>query len=95
MNQTLPNLYGLIKLHKDGQPMRPITTFLNTPTNRLCKIMSSVLTGEDFPLTHTIKNSQELTDKLGSINTQGIKLLSFEVENLYRKYANTIYSGRP
>ena len=82
----LPSLYGMIKLHKNEKPMRPIATFYNTPTNRLSKIMATILTSDLFPLKHTIKNTKELIDGLQHVTSDGTRLVSFDIVNLY---ANT------
>ena len=34
-NPILPRLYGLIKVHKAGQPIRPVVSFLSIPTYKL------------------------------------------------------------
>ena len=42
-----PLLYGLPKVHKTGVPLRPIVSFVNSPTYHLSKYLS---TGLSFPV---------------------------------------------
>ena len=79
----LPNMYGLVKLHKVDKPMRPIVTFFNTPTNRISKIMANFLSMHAPTPQYTIKNSTDLTERLRIVSTEGIRLVSFDVSSLY------------
>lgn len=36
--------YGLIKIHKPNNPIRPIVSFIGTPTYQLAKHLSKILT---------------------------------------------------
>ncbi|KAG8236898.1 hypothetical protein J437_LFUL018742 [Ladona fulva] len=38
-----PRLYGLLKIHKDGVPLRPIVSTTNSPTYNLAKYLASLL----------------------------------------------------
>ena len=44
-----PRIYGLIKLHKDNHPIRPIISFCNSPTYNLSKFLCKIRN----PLTDT------------------------------------------
>lgn len=37
MNSIVPRRYGLVKLHKDGFPVRPVVSFVNSTTYNLAK----------------------------------------------------------
>jgi hypothetical protein len=39
-----PIFYGLIKIHKEGAPIRPIVSFVGSPTYELAKFLSRILT---------------------------------------------------
>ena len=63
--QTLGNVlnalfYATIKIHKPENPIRPIVSFIDTPTYQLAKILSKLLT----PLTNfapqKLKNTNDL-----------------------------------
>ena len=40
---TLPQLYGLPKVHKDGIPLRPIVSAIGSPTYSLSKELARIL----------------------------------------------------
>ena len=42
-NPRRPQLYGLPKIHKPGNPIRPIVSFYNTPLSSLHKQLSIIL----------------------------------------------------
>ena len=54
--------YGLPKIHKPGIPLRPIVSFVNSPTyaisGYLARILSPVIGHTDY----TVKNSCEFAD---------------------------------
>ena len=37
-----PKIYDLLKLHKNGIPLRPIVSFIGAPTNQLSKFLVNV-----------------------------------------------------
>ena len=57
-----PRFYGLHKIHKPGIPLRPIVSFVNSPTyaisGYLARILSPVVGNTDY----TVKNSCEFAD---------------------------------
>ena len=57
-----PRFYGLPKIHKPGIPLRPIVSFVNSPTYAisgfLARILSPVVGNTDY----TVKNSCEFGD---------------------------------
>ena len=62
-NPRRPQLYGLPKIHKPGNPVRPIVTFYCTPLSSLHKQLSIILK----PLTTSplrLKDSQEFVNHL-------------------------------
>jgi len=38
-----PKFYATIKTHKDGNPIRPIVSFVDSPTYKLSKFLSKLL----------------------------------------------------
>lgn len=42
-NSTSPRMYGLVKNHKDGNPLRPVVSFINSPTYESAKFLSNIL----------------------------------------------------
>lgn len=84
MNNKLPTLYAMPKLHKENIPIRPIVTSINTPTYNLSKIILKIFNKMKYKTKHTIKNSTELVDTLKTQNQlDKCKLISFDIVNLY------------
>ena len=57
-----PQIYGLPKIHKPGNPLRPIVSFYGTPLSALHKQLSNILK----PLTQSslrLKNTEDFLDK--------------------------------
>ena len=38
-----PRFYGLIKTHKENYPIRPITSFIGSPTYQIANFLSNIL----------------------------------------------------
>ena len=79
-----PSFYGLPKIHETGIPLRPIVSFINSPTYNLSKYLITVLApmvGKSFSF---VKNSKEFA---GFISSQTIEtgwvLVSFDVTSLF------------
>jgi hypothetical protein len=83
-NPQMPKMYGIPKVHKSGNKMRPIVSKINSPTylisKWLLKEFGKLKTLEDF----SIKNTPELIEKLKDKNLRRTdKLVSFDVTSLY------------
>ena len=53
-----PRFYGLPKIHKPGIPLRPIASFVNSPTYAISGYLARIL----WPVVGTVKNSCEFAD---------------------------------
>ena len=77
--------YGLPKIHKTGNPLRPIVSFINSLTyvsSYLAKILSPVVGNP----VNTVKNSLEFADFLrGKTLDAEDELVSFDVVSLFTK----------
>ena len=74
-------LYGLPKTHKDGIPIRPIVSCLDTYTYKLAKYLVKILQ----PLTineHIVKDSFHFAEEMKNI-TNAPFLVSFDVSSLF------------
>ena len=62
---VMPRFYGLAKIHKANLPLRPIVSFVNSPTYNLskflCKIVSPLLKN-----LYSVKNSNEFANLIRS-----------------------------
>ena len=75
-------IYGNVKTHKDGCPLRPIISQCPTPTFELAKFLVGTLSAY-CPSTHTVKSSFEFVNLIkGHRDVQGI-MASLDVSNLF------------
>lgn len=80
----LAKFYGLYKIHKEGIPLRPITSTVESPGFLLAKIFTKML-DVIFPRTkHHIKDSYEFVDFVNGVSIKkSDKLVSFDVVSMY------------
>ena len=83
LHPRAPQLYGLPKIHKPGNPLRPIVSFYDTPLSALHKQLSEVLK----PLTVSdirIKNSEDFLAKFKfHVDLNYPHYSSLDVKSLY------------
>ena len=83
LHPRTPQLYGLPKIHKPGNPLRPIVSFYDTPLSALHNQLSEVLK----PLTLSnirLKNSEDFVTKFRShIDHNHSYYCSLDVKSLY------------
>lgn len=79
-----PRIYGLPKIHKDGYPLRPICSSINSPSTRLCKYMTGILRTITDDSKYNVKDSMQFKEKLINVNLgEDEKLVSFDVVSLF------------
>ena len=81
---VLPKFYGLLKTHKFNNPLRPIVSLIGSPSYRIAKILSNVLT-KGLPLPKSnVKNSFEMKSCLKNIKIpSGHSLISIDALSLF------------
>ena len=75
-------LYGLPKIHKIGNPIRPVLSTLHTFNYNLAKFFVPILE----PLTtneYTLKNSLEFIKEINQINLKNKIMASFDIQSLF------------
>ncbi|KAG8237323.1 hypothetical protein J437_LFUL014488, partial [Ladona fulva] len=81
-----PRLYGLPKIHKDGVPLRPIVSAINSPTYNLAKYLASLLSPLVGHCEHHITNSTEFVKILPKIHLDPEDIMvSFDVVSLFTR----------
>ena len=81
-----PRLYGLPKIHKNGTPLRPIVSFINSPTYNLSKHLASLLSPLVGHSSSAVKNSCDLASFVSSVVLSDDEVLvSFDVVSLFTK----------
>ena len=85
LNPTAPTMRGLIKVHKEGTPIRPIVNWKNSPGYKLAQLLTKLITSHTpLPYTYNVKNTTQLMKDLTEI-PQGhcMKFASFDINNMY------------
>ena len=81
---TAPRMRGLPKVHKQGMPMRPITSGIGSAPHNLAKILAKPLTKALGALSPAhIRNTSDMMLRLREIDVANKKLASFDVVALF------------
>ena len=95
----IPKLYGLPKTHKEGVPLRPILSMVNTPTHRLAQWLAQLLQPvRDAVSVFNVQDSFDFVNCVRSIDISNSFLCSFDAVSLFTNvpleetisYINTI-----
>ena len=79
-----PKLYGLPKIHKDGAPLRPIVSSINSPTYKLAQFLAKILQPTAERCASYVRNSQHFIERVKDIVLDPTDLLiSFDVTSLF------------
>jgi hypothetical protein len=83
-NPQIPKLYGLPKIHKPGNSMRPIVSNINAPTYNLAKHLVKIFSLFKKHDSLSVKNNIELVTKLSDVKMENNdRLISFDVVALF------------
>lgn len=81
---TAPRLYGLPKIHKEGYPLRPICSSINSPSMNLCKYIVGILKHLTQNSKYNVKDSVQFRYKIKDVTiSDDEKLVSFDVVSLF------------
>jgi hypothetical protein len=85
MNPSAPHIYGTIKLHKQGKPIRPIVKWIDSSAYKLAKYLNTILTNIlQLPNAFNMQNTSILAHSIKFIKlNKDIQICSFEIENIY------------
>jgi len=79
-----PRFYGLPKVHKPGYPLRPIVSFIDSPTYMLSKHLAQTLKPLVGNTDFTVKNSVDFCDQIKHVKLEeDDELVSFDVFSLF------------
>ena len=82
----IPLLYGLPKIHKPETPLRPIVSFLSSPTYQLSKHLSRILAPLVGNTSHNVQNSQDFAKFISSQTLDDDEtLVSFDIVSVFTK----------
>ena len=85
MNPTAPVLYGQPKIHKTNIPIRPVVSYINSPTYKLCQYLSDYLPKIiNCSSKYAVKNTYEFIDKTKNLKIPtNATMVSFDVKSLF------------
>jgi hypothetical protein len=84
-NPPPPVINGLIKLHKENNPIRPVINMRTSPTYKLAGFTSKCLSRLlNLPFSFNVKNSPQLIQDLSELKIEPqFKMCSFDISNMY------------
>lgn len=83
-NPTSPKIYGLPKIHKPDWPLRPIVSQIDSPTYKLARHLSSVLSEFTGKTASHVRDSRHFIGLLADIRLREDELMvSFDVASLF------------
>lgn len=90
-NALPPKIYGLPKLHKEGIPLRPIVSCIQSPFNALALFQKTILNHTAYQNKYYIKNSFDFKDKIKNVKVpSNYVLISLDVISLYTSIPNVL-----
>ena len=79
-----PRFYSFIKTHKPNNPIRPIVSFIDSPTYQTAKFLNKILSPLTDDAPQKLKNSAEVNELLENvIIPSDHTLVSFDVRSLF------------
>lgn len=79
-----PQFYGLPKVHKPNNPIRPIVSQINGPTYALNKIVDKALVFAESQVPHLVIDTKSFLNKIiKTLLPNGVILVTFDVTSLY------------
>lgn len=81
---TAPRIYGLPKIHKEGTPLRPICSSVNSPSYKLCKYLIDILKNLTRDSQFNVKDAKEFKSRIkNTIIEDDETMISFDVVSLF------------
>lgn len=78
-----PRVYGVIKYHKEGLPIRPIVSTINSPSYAMSRMLATTIKKSFIPK-YNVKNSQTFIKQLRrTYISENNVLVSFDVVNCF------------
>ena len=74
--------YRLVKAHKQGYPIRPVISMINTTQYNLAKFLDTVIKPV-IPSAHMLNSTSEFLSKLDNADLGKAKLVSYDEESLF------------
>ncbi|XP_060756578.1 uncharacterized protein LOC132867614 [Neoarius graeffei] len=82
--EAVPLIYGLPKIHKEGAPLRPIISSINSVTYNIAKHLATILAPLVGNTLHHVKNSQDFATKVADLKLDlDETMVSYDVTSLF------------
>ncbi|XP_037028790.1 uncharacterized protein LOC119069023 [Bradysia coprophila] len=79
-----PKIYLQIKTHKEGNPGRPVVSFIDAPTYKLSKMFADILKNVVGKTHRTVRNSREFKRRISKIRLpKGFEMISLDATSLF------------
>lgn len=83
-NYSIPNVYGLIKIHKETNPARIICPYHEYPLSKFAKYLSNIITPTIRKSEYSLKDSKQFCEEIRKIKlTKNDKMFSLDIVNLF------------
>jgi len=85
LNPTIPTIRGLLKVHRDDYPIRPVINWKNAPVYKIAKMLTKkLLIHIPLPYIYNVKNTTQLINDLKEIPyNDNLRLASLDIANMY------------
>jgi hypothetical protein len=85
LNPSAPTIRGLMKVHKNHCPIRPVINWTNAPAYKLARLLNEILTMHiPLPYIYNVKNTIQLMEDITEIPyNHNLKLASLDIDNMY------------
>ncbi|XP_050924570.1 uncharacterized protein LOC127140827 [Lates calcarifer] len=81
---SIPCLYGLPKIHKEGAPLRPVVSSINSVTYNIAKHIAKILAPLVGNTPHHIHNSRDFVNKVRDLKMDTDEtMVSYDVTSLF------------
>ncbi|XP_023821902.1 uncharacterized protein LOC111949272, partial [Oryzias latipes] len=81
---TTPCIYGLPKIHKEGIPLRPIVSSIDSITYNMAKHLATILAPLVGNTEHHVRNSQDFANKVKHLQLDSDEtMVSYDVTSLF------------
>lgn len=85
-----PRIFGQFKFHKEGMPVRPIISTINSACYKLSRFLASLLK-RSFKSNYSLKNSKQFVKFITKTHiVPGYELVSFDVENCFNNISTEL-----
>lgn len=80
----IPNMYGLVKLHKEAKPIRPVVNTRSGPGYTLARILTDIFTKAQETHKYNVRNSKYVIDRLSYITPDPDEFFaSFDITSMF------------